>query len=398
VHQTSQGKSITEQSRTETHRSCNYLSFMKNTSFNRDTISSLQAGRAIAALLVVLYHNGLYIFALDKYWGFDPAYRLFNFGHAGVEFFFVLSGFIIFYIHGRDLDQPSRFFAFVRKRFIRIYPIYWLMLAVITPIYFLVPSFGFDYHRTISTIVSSTLLIYFNENLRSEIAVAWTLYHEILFYFIFSLVILSKQFGLFALTIWLLASIISLAIESPRFLSEYLFSHLHLLFGMGMLACWILQHRTIKVPGVLAIFGTALFIAAGLEEDYVAVLSERSRDLIYGLGSMIALMGWVELERQGRLHVPSWLQLMGNASYAIYLTHFTVLSLLAKIFIRFRAQEILPAMVSYILLPVLAVLFGIAVHLLIEWPLLRKLQRYRKDKIARTSVYGYMGKTGDATI
>src|SRR5436190_1288571 len=122
-------------------------------SSDHHTMATLQAGRALAALLVVLYHNGLYIFALDKYWGADPSRGLFNFGHAGVEFFFVLSGFIIFYIHGKDLGVPSRFFSFIRKRFIRIYPIYWLVLAAIIPVYFLVPSFGFDYHRRIDTII-----------------------------------------------------------------------------------------------------------------------------------------------------------------------------------------------------------------------------------------------------
>jgi exopolysaccharide production protein ExoZ len=351
----------------------------------------------MAALLVILYHNGLYIFALDKYWGYDPAQRFFNFSHAGVEFFFVLSGFIILHIHWKDLGQPFRFFSFVKKRFIRIYPIYWLVLAVITPVYFLVPSFGFAYHRSLSTILSSIVLIYTSENLWSEIAVAWTLYHEILFYFIFSMAILNKRFGFVMLALWMSASAFSLLIESSRYVSEYLTSPLHLLFGMGMFACWIIRRRVIKTPAMLAISGIVLFFATGIEEDYYEWLPQHGRDLLYGLGSAMTLIGCVELERQGRLRIPTWLQLMGNASYAIYLTHFTMLSLLAKLFIHFGAREHLPILLCYILLPLLVVLFGIAVHVLIERPLLRKLQHDRKTMAAQQIAYPYIGATSVIT-
>ncbi len=363
---------------------------------SHEFFGSLQAGRALAALLVILYHNGLYIFALDKYWGYDPAGRLFNFGHAGVEFFFVLSGFIILHIHWKDLNQPSRFFSFARKRFIRIYPMYWLVLAAVIPVYFLVPSFGHPYHREAATILSSVALVYVDKNMWSEIAVAWTLYHEILFYFMFSLAILNKRFGLLALAAWLLASIFSLFAAPPPFLADYLASPLHLLFAMGMIACWLLRRHTIKAPAAFAIAGTALFIAAGLEEDYAGWLSENGRDIFYGLGSAVALLGWVEMERQGRLRVPAWLQLMGNASYAIYLTHFTALSLLAKLFTHFGAEQNLPPLLSYILLPVLVVLFGTATHLLIERPILRKLRGRRKPAAPPEPAYSYVGETSDA--
>ena len=74
-----------------------------------------------------------------KYLEFDPSRRLFDFGHAGVEFFFVLSGFIILHIHWKDLGHPSRFSSFAGKRFLRIYPMYWLVLAAIIPVYFFSP-------------------------------------------------------------------------------------------------------------------------------------------------------------------------------------------------------------------------------------------------------------------
>lgn len=378
-------------------KTCKYP--MKNglSDSHHNHLASLQAGRAIAALLVVFYHNALYIFALDKYWGYDPSVGLFNFGHAGVEFFFVLSGFIILHIHWNDLNRPSQFFTFVRKRCIRIYPVYWLVLVAIIPIYFLLPSFGYPYHRDINTIFSSILLVYFDENLHTEIAVAWTLYHEILFYFIFSLIILNKRFGLLILTGWMLASMSTFLIEMPSFFSEYLMSPLHLLFGMGMIACWSLQNYKITAPLAVSRAGILLFIAAGLEEDFAGWLSVDVRNLFYGLGSAATLIGWVELERQGRLRVPAWLQLIGNASYAIYLTHFTLLSFLAKLFIYFGARETLPILLSFIILPMLAVLLGIAAHISIERPLLRKLQHSLKPVAAPQFANTSVRRTGNVS-
>jgi exopolysaccharide production protein ExoZ len=335
----------------------------------------LQGGRAVAAILVILYHNSLYIFAKEKYWGHDPAEGLFNFTHAGVKFFFVLSGFIILHIHWKDIGRPSEFAAFVKKRFLRIYPMYWLILAIIVPVYFLVPSFGFDYHRDAVNIFSSVLLIYLNEERISELPVAWTLHHEVLFYFMFSLAILHKRFGYGVFALWFIASAASMCMEPFAFPLVFIASPLHVLFLMGMAACWFVRRGRIAAPGVFAAAGVMLFVAAGMEENFVWILSADMLNLLYGLGSAFALVGLVELERQQRLRVPAFLQLIGDASYSIYLTHFTVLSLLAKVFIKLGAREMLPAMVSYVLLLVLVTLIGIVVHLLVEKPILKALNR-----------------------
>jgi peptidoglycan/LPS O-acetylase OafA/YrhL len=49
-------------------------------------------------------------------------------GRCGVDFFFILSGVVIFMAHSNDLSKPSRIRPFLWKRFRRIYPIYWIML------------------------------------------------------------------------------------------------------------------------------------------------------------------------------------------------------------------------------------------------------------------------------
>ena len=84
---------------------------------------SLQSGRAVAATLVLLFHLGATI-ASEKYFGIQWFSIPFSFGDSGVDFFFVLSGFIIFYVHKSDLGRPTTLKSYIYKRITRIYPVY----------------------------------------------------------------------------------------------------------------------------------------------------------------------------------------------------------------------------------------------------------------------------------
>src|SRR5436305_9906897 len=105
-------------------------------------LNTLQACRAAAAILVVLFHASGSIFALAKYFDCKPFGRVFDFGYAGVDFFFVLSGFLMMHVHAQDFGQPRKLGAYCWKRFTRIYPAYWVVLALIVPVYFLLPGVG----------------------------------------------------------------------------------------------------------------------------------------------------------------------------------------------------------------------------------------------------------------
>jgi exopolysaccharide production protein ExoZ len=64
--------------------------------------------RGVAALMVVFYHTTRSL-SLPQYLGYIPLNNVFGFGHAGVDFFFVLSGFIITRTHTVDIGRPHRF-------------------------------------------------------------------------------------------------------------------------------------------------------------------------------------------------------------------------------------------------------------------------------------------------
>jgi peptidoglycan/LPS O-acetylase OafA/YrhL len=98
--------------------------------------------------------------------------------------------------------------------------------------------------------------------------------------------------------------------------------------------------------------------------------------VMFGVASTMIVLGLVELERSGRMRVPGWLVLLGDASYAIYLVHFLALSLLAKLAWSSGAARLVPAQVAYVVLAVLAVGAGTLCHLVVERPILSVLGRF----------------------
>jgi peptidoglycan/LPS O-acetylase OafA/YrhL len=67
----------------------------------------VQVGRGLAALMVVAYHAALML-ADPRYMGAQVAGGLLRNFNAGVDFFFVLSGFIISWVHWDDIGKPAR--------------------------------------------------------------------------------------------------------------------------------------------------------------------------------------------------------------------------------------------------------------------------------------------------
>ena len=150
---------------------------------DRAKLEWLQIGRAVAAMLVVFHHADQ---ASAHFLGL-PGQRYFGWGAYGVDFFFVLSGFIIFYAHRKDAPglAPARRYGW--KRLTRIYLPYlpiaiaWMGLLLLFQ--------GGQEARNWSVLATLTLLPLATV---SALSVAWTLTYELIFYAFFLLRYLAK--------------------------------------------------------------------------------------------------------------------------------------------------------------------------------------------------------------
>lgn len=338
------------------------------------TFASLQAGRAVAALMVVLYHCCV-ILNEPKYWNHSWMKYL-SFGHSGVEFFFVLSGIVILNAHWADQGHPEALKLYAWKRFRRIYPIYWLVLAFVLPVFQLLPSMGTGSERQPSVIFSSLILVHIFESV-TILGVAWTLYHEIMFYTVFAFVILHRVLGFTLLAIWLSCSIYALVSPPVNPVLSVYISPLHLLFGFGMIAMLILRSRTVPAPHLLLLLGLTGFIATCVYESFKGDAVPMAI-IYYGFAASLCALGLMELERSGKLAVSKTLIFLGDASYSIYLVHQPALSVLAKIIYPLDLRMRLPLIIPFLFMAAASVGLGVLVHLFIERPLLKLVRTTKK--------------------
>ena len=330
----------------------------------------IQAGRGVAALLVVLYHaeRGL---AVRQYLGRQALGGLTAFGHAGVDFFFVLSGFIIYYVHRSDLDRPAALPRYVRRRACRIYPAYWAVTVLVLLVN--MTGHGIGGVPGVGHIAESLALA--PPGHPPILGVAWTLQRELVFYVLFGLAIVDRRWALLGVA----ACIVVAWGPMPAWVGQnrpWGDDWYDLLFLMGIVAARITLGDRLRWPYVAAALGVSAFLAAGLAEDagFVPAQGLIGR-LAYGLSSACLIAGIATAERRGRLRVGPALVLLGAASYSIYLVHDIVLGYAARLLAMAGVMGRVPGWFAMVLVTLAAVAAGLAFHWWIERPLTHAARR-----------------------
>ena len=295
---------------------------------------SIQLIRAAAAVGVLLCHTAGW-----------------SLGAAGVDLFFVISGFIIGTVMpGRDAR------AFLIDRLRRIYPIYFIALlpwALVGALFAAIPADRLAASLTLWPIWGGRFVIPFNPP-------AWTLCFEMLFYAGATLSLaLGRKWVPFAI-----AGAAAIAFQlMPGSLFGFIGNPMILEFWAG-LALTRLPRRAglagAAIPLGLLIF--ALSPALMLADGALAIDASRSalRLLWWGVPSFLLAYAALTFEKKFAAKVWDGAVLVGDASYSIYLIH------------------VLPALIMQVWWPVESVLIlalGVAVHLAVEKPLLRRLKR-----------------------
>lgn len=330
-------------------------------------LAAIEVARGLAASAVVLYHCARH---LNHDGTAATLMSVFQFGHAGVDLFFVISGFVICYVHFADIGRPGRYARYLRRRFERVFPIYWLAtLATI--------GIGLAGHHGLppahQLAVSATLAPFGGTPV---LGVAWTLQFEVLFYLAFGLCILHRRIGVAVAVLWLALMVLGQLRLAGGVLPGQLTSAYNIEFLFGVLGAVWMRRRPAQIPGWLLPLGAVLFAAVALGENMGLVdgYLESSR-LLYGVPSAMIVLGAASISLTKGIRPGALLLALGSASYSIYLFQFIVIAVIWQIWLRLPFAGGLPDYVAFLVLAVPTLIGGVMISRLCEYPLLRFLRR-----------------------
>ncbi len=326
---------------------------------NTGKLVGIEAARGFAAFLVVCVHSGNHIMKDN---GTLPLGGMTAFAHAGVDLFFVISGFIILFVHQHDLGQPGRFLNYAQRRISRIYPAYWVVLLLTAA----------DKARKqmpeLSQIAWDALLL---PEPTPIFDIAWTLQHEMVFYVLFAIAIVHRRLGLTLFAAWfivIMAGIVGIVPPQDGGLVR-LTSFFNILFFFGLGCAWVVRRHRIPAPALLATLGLGCFLAAGVLENIGRMNGHGPlARLVYGAAAAALLVGLVELERQNRLRVPRFMVVIGDATYAIYLFHLLIMGVIWQVLLRSGIKQLVPPDMQVLVLIIGCVIGGCLASRVIEKP------------------------------
>lgn len=348
-------------------------------------LGAIQGLRAFAALLVVVHHGQVEAAALALRAGlaFSPSTGVA--WSAGVDVFFVISGFIIVHASAPLYGRPGARARFLAHRVARLVPLYWIVTALYLGLVLTVPALLNGAEAPAPGYVAASFLFW--PALRPDgipqplYGLGWTLNCEMFFYAVFAV---GLGWGRDRAVLWLgaaLAGLVALGrlVPDPPTPLAFWGSPIVLEFALGAglglaRACGL----RLSAPARLAL------AAAGLAGLAVAgEPGEALRPFAYG-GPALLLVAAAALAREpeGAGRGGGALVALGDASYALYLLHPFVLRGTREALIRLGIAGLVGPWGALGLMLVLSVAVALVVARTVEAPLTRAV-RHRLDPAAR---------------
>ena len=333
-------------------------------------LNNIQMLRAFAAVSVVIYHTNIIL----------PHMRYY-FGGYGVDVFFVISG----YIMARILDPASGSSSdfFLRRRILRIVPPYWFFTICLFCIAYVAPQFMVSTHANGVELLKSLFFIPFlkeNGYIRPILFVGWSLNFEMLFYLALAIALLIwKRHAAWGGCVLILLIMVACKPFAAHSVVASFYSRLKVIEFVFGVVCYYLCNaipnetaRAFRVPLTLlcAACGIMLVLIQGFWTE--TFLNDT---LSLGIFSFL-LVGSACLLSQANWDIKiSWIVLIGDASYILYLVHpyceLSIDRILGPRHPWLHTKSPAGALISVIL----SILVGILIHLYAERPTLRFLNR-----------------------
>ncbi|WP_160319393.1 acyltransferase family protein [Stenotrophomonas koreensis] len=310
-------------------------------------LGSIQALRGLGAIAVVIYHA----LSLHPFFNFRA-------GAAGVDLFFVISGAVMFL----SIRPETSALSFLWRRAIRVIPIYWIF-TTLAVIYFHTryPEVTFSKEH----IIRSYLFAPPPEGFVMPVLYpGWTLNYEVFFYLILGASLLFRSASI-CISICIIAVLGSVFSSNPALGSLYYANQVILEFAAGLMLGWVIKsgYRPEKTTGAILLTTSIAIFAIHNEFKPEGVIA-------WGIPSVMMVMGAMAFESstviQNRM-----VQLLGSASYSIYLIH--ALAIWGIDWVWPDERGILTVITAIII----SITAGTAVYLWVENPLLRVMMKIK---------------------
>jgi exopolysaccharide production protein ExoZ len=341
-------------------------------------LEAIQVLRAVAAIGVVFTHaitrlSATFPGASDDA-VFTGAGGQLTVGDAGVDLFFVISGFIMLHVHRNDFAQPGAPLRFMTRRILRIVPIYWFLTTVALAFLIFAPQLFTTHYKGIYLpwIVGSYLFLPIappDWNATPVVGVGWTLNYEMFFYAAFAgALLLPRRFGLRLIFLGFGALVVLGTLCKPSApLFNLVTNWLLLDFLMGLAIAWRLlsSGRLSRTPICALIFIGIACLAATIvwpppEQGPLRFMS-------WGIPAALIVFGMSSVNiPDGRF--AKFMSVLGDASYSIYLFQFFALPAWARV-MRIAGAEAIPFDAAVLVLTALVTASGYLCWLLLERPL-----------------------------
>jgi exopolysaccharide production protein ExoZ len=328
-------------------------------------IKSIQYLRGFAACAVLVFH-------LSESHG-----RFFTVGAAGVDVFFVISGFIMWMTTAGKEQTPQEFMS---RRITRVVPLYWIVTAATALALALKPNLFFGHSLSLDNFVRS---LFFVPEIQGDafhpvVVQGWTLGFEMFFYLVFAACLaVSARYR----AVVLIGALMAVVLARPLMGGAYVaaFADPIIVEFIGGVLVAIAWRSAIKVPLALSLAMFALGTVGFAIVD--RVIPEAPRYLRWGAPALLVVAGAAFAERgRGVIEIPV-LKLLGDASYSIYLWHV----LIGVGFTAAAAHVAAPGPVEAIIEGLGALIVSVALYGLVERPLNALLHRRRRAAVPTVS-------------
>jgi exopolysaccharide production protein ExoZ len=294
-------------------------------------LAALQILRGIAASLVVIDHSILRHGEWHDYPEIVEVAAQYS-GTLGVAVFFVISGYIMIHTAGDQFGQPGAALLFLRKRIVRIVPLYWLATALEVALR-LRKGGAIDPQQLLTSLFFIPQPVAAGDYMRPLLGVGWTLNYEMSFYCIFAATLIFRRTVGLTLLFSALVGLVALGTlykplddtSPPHTLLGFWTDPIILLFAAGVaigLATGAMQRlrtnvRAVMVSCLLLLAYAAVFLLA--EGTYPIPLAWQAGGwAICAMAVALCVAG-----RQGKATLGGMFgSKLGDLSYALYLYHF----------------------------------------------------------------------------